>query len=599
MTADRPRFGGVQARWAGVGTATRLALVLLGVHLAVRAWLVLPGTYWQDDFVFLRRARTEPLDLDFLLHAHNGHVIPLPFLFSWLLGQTSSYLPAALVMLGLQALASGALWLMLRRLAGNTPAMLVGLAVALFTPLMFSTVTWWAAGAMMLGLQLAAALAGYAHLEFQRTRSWRWLVGALAALLLGFAFWEKAVLIPVFLGLLTLLVPGTRRQTLRAVLRLWPAWVAYAVVAGGYLVAYSQVATVGKTQVRGVEGILSLTRHQVVDVFFRGLLGGPWHAVLPATGSWTESSVFGLALLAQLAIAFAVLAYRISGPRSLVGWVALVVYVGLDVALTARGRGLYYVFVQMDPRYVCDAIPLAAACVAVMLTPQDGRRVRLPDWAVARPWVAAVAAIVLVFNSGMVTATAMAPSLHRTEVKRYVANARASLAKDPHLVLYDGFVPASIMIGAFPADEKRVSSVLDAYGLQLRYDQPSERLRMLDETGSARPIRLAFVQRGEIATDDDCGVKLDQEERQQVVRLDAEIPEGRWVLQLDYFAGADAVIDLVTTGDAQPVGLLEGRHTVYVPVEGGTSTVELLYRRGDSAVCTTAMSVGLPVPSTS
>jgi hypothetical protein len=598
MTSSGPRTRPLAALCARVSMPTRLALLLLSLHLLVRAWLVLPGAYWQDDFVFLHRARTEPLTLDFVLHAHNGHVIPLPFLFSWLVGQTSSYLPTALLIMVLQAFASFSLWLLLRRAAGNSPAMLVGLAAALFTPLMLSTVTWWAAGAMMLGLQTSMALAGYAHLEFLRTRSWRWLTAVLAAFLLGFAFWEKAVLLPVFLGLLTIVTSGTGARMWRTVLRAWPAWLAYVVVTGSYLIAYSQVASVGEAQVRDIHGLLSLIRHQVVDVFFRGLIGGPWHAVQGDTASWVTTSAFGLAVLVQLAALLTLVAHRISGAVSWVCWAVILVYLGFDIALTARGRGLYYAFVQMDPRYVCDVIPLAGVCVALMLTPRPGRRVRLPDWAIARPWLGALAVVVLLFNSGMVTASAMAPALHRDEVKAYVANARTSLGKDPHLVLYDGFVPAPIMIGAFPPDEKRVSSVLAAYGVHPRFDRPSERLRVLDETGVARPIILSFVQTGRINSGDDCGTLLDRSQSQQVIDLDNEIPVGRWVLALDYYAGADAVVDVVTAGDRQPVGLAAGRHTVYVPVEGGTSSVEVLMRSGDSAVCVTGLTVGYPVPRT-
>lgn len=586
-------------RWRAVSASTRAAVLLIAVHLVVRAWLILPGEYWQDDFVFLRRARNEPLSWDYLLHAHNGHVIPLPFLLTWLAAHTHSYLPVALCMLALQALGSVALWLMLRSIVGPTGAMLVGLSVALFTPLMFSTVTWWAAGAMMLGLQLAMALAGHAHVRFLRTRRWVWLAGAGAAMLLGFAFWEKAVLIAPFLVLLTLVVSGGPRATLRTVLRLWPAWLLYATITGGYLVAYTQAASVGQGQVRSVHGILSLTRHQAVDVFARGLVGGPWHAVTGSNATWLEASAFGIAVVAQLVVGFAILAYLVSGARSLVCWGAVAVYLGLDIALTARGRGLYFAFIQMDPRYLCDAIPLVAVCIAVMLSP--GRSARLPVWTIRPPVpaVAAAIAIVLLFNSSMVTASAMAGALHRHEVSTYVANARTSLADDPRLTLYDGFVPASIMIGAFPPSEKRVSSVLGAYGIRAHYGLPSERLRVLDERGVARPIRLSFVEVGEIDTKDDCGVRVDATRPQQVVDLDKAVPAGDWVLRLDYYAGSDAVVDVVTTGPPQPVGLRAGQHTVLVPVSGGTSSVELILDRGDGAVCTTALSVGYPVPSTS
>jgi hypothetical protein len=299
--------------WAQTSAPTKAALLLLIVHLAVRAWLILPGDYWQDDFVFLRRARGEELSWSFLVHAHNGHVIPVPFLLTWFGAQTDSYLPAALSLLLLQALASVALWLMLRRVVGSTRPMLVALSVALFTPLMFSTVTWWAAGAMMLGLQLAMALAGHAHVMFQRTGRVRWLVAATLSLLLGFAFWEKAVLIPAFLLLLTLLISGSPRATLYSVRRLWPAWIAYAVVTLAYLVAYLQVTAVGDARVRSIHGVASLARHQTMDVFARGLIGGPWTGA--AGPAWQSASVFGLVVLVQLLILFVVLAHRVSGRR--------------------------------------------------------------------------------------------------------------------------------------------------------------------------------------------------------------------------------------------------------------------------------------------
>ena len=582
-----------------ISLPTRAALALIAIHLAVRAWLMVPGEYWQDDFAFLRRARAEPLSLDYLFHVHNGHVIPVPFLLTWLAAHVHSYLPAALIMLALQALASVALWLMLRSVVGASPAMLVALALALFTPLMFTTVTWWAAGVMMLGMQIAMALAAHAHVAFQRTRRWYWLTAAVAALLLGLAFWEKAVLVPAFLVLVTTLVSGTPRQTMRTLLRLWPAWLAYAAVSGAYLLAYVHGASVGQGQARSVHGVVSLARHQVVDVFLRGLLGGPWHGIGSPNATWLEGSAFGLVVLAQLLVAFTVLSYRISGPRTLVAWAALLLYLLLDLALTARGRGLFFVFVQMDPRYVCDAVPVAALCVAVMLTAPPGRTVGLPSWLTSHAWVAAFAATLLIFNSAMVTATLMAPALHRHQVSSYVAHARSSLAKDPHVVLYDGFVPGSIMIGAFPARDKRVSTVLDAYAVKARYDRPSEDMAMLDDSGVVRPFRLAFAQTGEINSADACGVRLDSEHPQAVVPLDTAIPEGDWVMRLDYFAGSDAVVDVVTAGEPQPVGLVAGRRSLYIPVKGGTAAVELIWRSGDNTVCTSGLTVGLPVPSTS
>jgi hypothetical protein len=278
----------MQARWTALAPVDRAALGVLVAHLLVRAWLLLPGNYFQDDFVFLQDARREGLSADYLFHTPNGHLIPVSFLLSWAVGQApGSFLPAALVLLALQTLASVALWLLLRRAVGPRPALLVGLAAALFTPLMFTTVTWWAAALVMLGVHLSMGIAGYCHLRLHEGGRVAWLAGSVAGLLLGFAFWEKAVVVPVFLFLLTVLVSsGGARSTLRGLLRLWYAWLAYGLVTIGYLVVYLRAASVGGGQARSVDAVATLARHQLVDVFARGMVGGPWHSVFPGSATW-------------------------------------------------------------------------------------------------------------------------------------------------------------------------------------------------------------------------------------------------------------------------------------------------------------------------
>lgn len=586
-----------RATWDRMSTPTRVAALVIAVHLVVRAWLVLPAEYWQDDFVVLQAVRDGFPSVDTLFWDRNGHITPAMFVAGWVLEQVSgSFLPAALLVLAMQAAVSIVLWLLLRRAVGDRMSAVVGLAAALFTPLMFSTVTWWSAAVAMLAQQLAMVAAGYCHLRYLDSRSWWWVAGGVGAMVFGLLFIEKAVFVPVFLVLLTLVTryDGLRRTAV-LLLRLWPVWLVHAVVAAAYLVLYLRLASLGGGNIDSVGGAVDLVRHQLVDVFGRGMLGGPWTSVFPGTSTWLPASAAGVALVLQVFVAVAVLAYRVSGARSVVAWAVLGFYLAFNLGLTLRGRGLFANLIEFDPRYVADSTLLAAVCLAVMFNPREGRPVRIPEWWAQRSTVVACVAVLALFNSSMLTAGRLGDALHHDEVSTYVENARLATLKDPRLVLYDGSVPQSIMIGLFRDEEKRVSSVLAAYDVHPRYDLPSSRMRILDESGVARPIALTFAQSARLR-DSDCGQAL-RPGRTAFVDLDGTVGEGRWLMRLDYFAGSDSVVDVQTSaGDPTTVGLPRGRRTVFVSVEGGRSFVEISRTRGDGVVCLTGLTIGVPAP---
>lgn len=585
-------------RWGRVTAPTRAALLVIAVHLAVRAWLIFPGAYFQDDFTVLRAAREEPFGLDYLLRSGNGHLSPGTFLTGWVLSRFPGFLPAALDLMILQALASGALWLLLRRAVGNRMSAVVGLAMALFTPLMLTTVTWWAAGEVMLALQLAMATAGYCHLRYVEVRRFRWLAAASAAMVAGLFFGEKALFVPVVMLLLTIVVgPGGLRRTVRLLFSLWRVWLVYGLLGIAYLWLYFRYAELGEGSATTVGDALGLARSQLLDVFARGLLGGPWNGSITTTAQWLPISAFGFVLLVQVYLVVGLVAFRISGRRSLLAWGVLGTYLALNIGLTIRGRGLFAALLRLDPRYVCDALPLAAVCVAVMFTPAPGRESRLPGWAVGRSVAVGGLTVVALFNSSMVSTARLAETLHHHPVSTYIDNARASLLKDPATVLYDGFVPDSVMIGLFPEEEKRVSSVLAAYDVQAHYDRPSPDMKILDTTGVARPVTLAFTQNGVIGRKA-CGVAVEPG-RSAFVQLDQIVPRGQWVMRVDYFTSTSAVLDVTTTGAAQPVGFRAGPRTVFVPVEGGASYVQFTPRQTGATVCVTGLTIGLPVPGQS
>ena len=61
----------------------RIALLLIAVHLAVRAVLAFGGYFYWDDLILVGRAGTQPLlSPAYLFDDHDGHVMPAAFLLA-------------------------------------------------------------------------------------------------------------------------------------------------------------------------------------------------------------------------------------------------------------------------------------------------------------------------------------------------------------------------------------------------------------------------------------------------------------------------------------------------------------------------------------
>ena len=71
-----------KTRRAPTGDASRPAVLatcigLVLAHTAFRAWAVFGAWFQEDDFEFLRYSSEQPLDLDYLMTPHSGHLMPL------------------------------------------------------------------------------------------------------------------------------------------------------------------------------------------------------------------------------------------------------------------------------------------------------------------------------------------------------------------------------------------------------------------------------------------------------------------------------------------------------------------------------------------
>jgi hypothetical protein len=577
------------------------ALGLIAVQLVVRAWQVFPSTYNQDDFMFLRFAREQGFTLDYLFQGWNGHLQPIGFAMTWVLAQfPGNYVPAALFTLLVQLLASLALLALLRELVGERWALVVGLSVFLFSPLTQANVTWWASFIITIPVQLTLALCGYCHVRFLRTRNSLWVVATVGALLLGFGFTEKCVVVPVFLFLLTILdARGGPREVVRLLLRLWPVWLVYVAVNVAYLVAYlTWVGTDSSQPAESVGSFLSFARHQIWDVFVVGLFGGPWHASYAKTAMFAFNSYATRLVILQAVIALAILAYWRRGARSLVGWAVLAVYLAINVSITGSGRGYWGDLLAGDIRYITDALPVAAVVITVLLTPTR-EATQSVDIVMRRyPRAMTVLAVLFIFNSSMVTLSQSVPAYHDSYVRAYLANVRTALARDPDLDLYNGPVSANIMLPLFGAGNNTTKVVLDAYDLHPRYDVPSEKMRILDDAGNAWPVFPSFATNAIISGVRDCGLALGRN-RHQVVRFERFVPRGTQVMKITYYTSGHGSLRLGTPDHEYDIGLDIGARSVFLVVEGGMPALNLSLTSGDGTICVNAISVGYPIPDTS
>ncbi len=646
MHTTAPARAGDHAASGGVHpatvVATALALAVFGWH----AWATLRGYFWQDDFRYISRAATEPLG-SFLFHDYGGHLMPGQFLLVRLLTAAApmQYSVAVLPLLALQAVGYVLLWRLLVRLFGHRWSIVVPFAVVVCAPMTFAATLWWAYALQLVPLQVALLGALLAHVGYLQTGHRGRAVLALACTAAGLACWEKALLIaPVLFGVTVAMQPegsllARGVVTLRRHRRLWTG---YAVLEVGYLAVYLSVTRDAHQAPLPPAELGRLAERMIADTFLPGVLGGPWQVgfdgpvVLAVPPGWA----LGVAWAVWAAVV--VLSLRAGGRRAVLAWLLLAGYLECCLLLVAVARlPLLGAVIGGDPRYVADAVPVAALCGALaFLRP----RTAAPQTAAAAPQTAApqtaapqtaapqtaapqtaapqtaapetvpeptgapapptghrrralrvaATALVVVFvaGAGVSAARMAAPGAH-TAARQYIEHARAAFDADPDLVLVDAEVPDEVMIWLFLA-HRRASQVFAALPAPPAFDRPTEDLRMLDRTGVPRPVMLLDPVAAAPGPAVRCGYALHEEP--VAVPLTAVTPPGRRVVRLGYYTATSATGTL-EAGDARwSVRFAAGVHYLYAVADGPLYQLRLDGDPG-TAVCVTEVLVGAPVPA--
>lgn len=563
---------------------TLAALALVLVHLVVRGWFVRQSYYFQDDFGHLDLARRLGLDGDYLVRDYGGHLEVGQYFLIWIFSHVTdhTFTVPTITVLVMQAGVSCALWLVLRKLFGTSPWLLVPFAAYLFTPLALSWSSWWAAAIQTLPLQLFMLVALWGTVDHLRDGQRRGTVVSLVAHLAALVFWEKAVFVlPAMVALHVLvLATGTLQERVRSVLDAPRFWGAHAGVLVVYLVIYTSVTESVVGADTPVEG-----GRLVSDAVFRtlvpGLLGAPWHGE-GATGTIYPSTSTPVAL-ACLAVLGGLVAWsvRVTGREAFAGWGLAVGYVAADLILLTLGRADYLGLLGRDPRYVADALPVIAIGVAAAFrgayTPR-GRGERRRATALLVPLVAATA----LMASGLVTQVAMAPTARHAESKEFVENLRRSLDEHPDAVLLDGPVPFEL------SARTTLSGFMNALGLEGRFNEPAPELLAVDGTGTLRPVAIpdAFEHR---APEGECLVDI-TDQPTPVVGW-AHPGTGVQLMRLEHDTPAVALVTFTLGEREWEVRLPAGTSVTHLvmPVTQGTLTA---VRSGWGNVCLRALEFG-------
>lgn len=571
--------------------------LLVAAQTAVRALVVVPSYYSQDDFHHLHLARELGLSRDYLVRDHNGHLEIGLNLVVWLVGREAgvSFLPAALCLLILQVAASCLLLAVLRTMFGRSPWLLVPFAGYLFTPLALPVATWWAAGLEALPLQVGLLAAVLGVVRVLRGGSRGWLGVSVGGHALGLLFYEKAVLVLPALLAVVLLVewsdePVGRRLPL-LVRHRW-LFLPHVLLSVAYLPLYLSVVDSPPAPAVEADRALAAVGETVSRLLLPGVLGGPWtggaeNTVFPRVGT-------GPALLSALVVLAVVAAsVRLRGRRAAQAWLLVCGYVAVDLALVQIGRAEFLEQVARDPRYVTDALPVIAigTCAAFSRPPaQRGagevrpRRVRSAAGALV-----AVAALVA---SAVSSTAALAEEVQHRDSRAYVHDVLAAVDGNPDVSVLATGLPFRVNLFPEPAD---VRELLLALGEEREFDRPGTDVRMFDGEARLWPVRLIDPRLQASGPVAGCGWRLDAG-WQRLGEPSGSGPDPQ-LLQVDYLTGGEATLHVSVGGHRQQLVLAPGAGRASFVVPGGEGPVEVRATgAAPGTVCVDGATVGTPWP---
>jgi hypothetical protein len=560
------------------------ASALIVGQAALRLTTFLEGFYSVDDFVYVYRAE-QGLGGAYLLQDYNGHLQPGQFLLVWLLQTLSpmDYGLVAVVLVALQLATSIVVWSLIKEFVGVRVGALVPLVVYLFSPLTLPAFQWYAAALQAVPLQLATAACLLFHRRHLRSGRRSDAVGAVASLIAGLWFWEKALVIVPVLVAVSLLWPSPAGvvDNLRRQRRLW---VAYVAVSGVYLAIYLQL-TGAPVDGDNAVPVWSFLREIVFHSFVPALFGGSYtgdqiDARLIGTEPTALHTGFLVLFVALVAVTLA------SDRRAWRAWAFLAAYLGGSALLLAAGRGANGAWFGRATRFIADASVPATLAVAIALMPALGRRPGVVERVLDRTSVVAMVCVVYL-TSCLVTTAAVAQRSADISTERFVRIVESEFRRTGDVVVYDGR-PPDLILTPLVLQDQRFSRVLGGLDNPPRFDEPTDVLYEIDLSGRLVPARLRSVS-VDLAPPAPCAWSATATAA-GTVPLGGELMPWRWVVVMSVTSDAatDAVVEI--GGTEYSASIPVGTSDLWVVHDGPVGDVRVAAE--DATACVTRLQVG-------
>lgn len=594
-------------------------LALIAVQLIWKSVFLGHFYFWQDDFHFMQLALSNSFSWGYLTFAEAGHVMPGGLAIAWAAARISLYswpLASAITVVMLVAADLAALRL-LRTLFGNRPAILIPLAVYLLSPLTLPDIRWWSAAIETLPLQIATFMALSAQVHYVATRRLRHAVAAAAWVLFGLVFFEKTLILPLFLlGVTSGFLmdgpwPGAVR---RCLVSYWRGWALQLAVLVAYIVVFAvSLHSSGVRTGAAGTGVLTFISQIVKDTFVPGAIGGPWQWSASPDAQYAYSAPPGalawLSLIVAAAVIGASIWFRIHAWRAwaiLAGWLA-----AADVAPVLIGRitELGPQVLGLETRYVADAVPVLAICLGLAFWPAAGR-----SDAASRRWAegggqagrSVAAGLVGAFVIGSVWSAQAFENVTSSALDRtFIAEARVAVADAPAgTVIADEPVPPSVMLAIFGRDvyASRVVGPMEsaASAAMIRWtarpDGTIDHLLVFAADGRLHQAAVLGQASFPMTFGQSCQPRV---HGSVVVRFPARTPARSQVLHLPYLASASVSGDYAMVSYGASSFLLtarQGLHDAYFTVRGSADSVTVS-GPAVAGLCVGNMQAGIVVPS--
>ena len=601
-----------------------LALVVIGLGLALRAPTTLRGYFHLDDFALIARA----YELSFVDPTYLGGPVPTGSmppgarLVAWFVAHLFplSFTPVAALMLVGQGLVWFLLWRLLKECAGDRPLTLVPLGVAVFSPLTLPTSTYWSYAIVSLPTQLALVVALYGLIRHLRSGSMRMALLGPVAVAAGLLFSDRSLLavVPV-LSVLGLWFGGTLalRHGDKAK-RLGLLLAGYALVVLTFLsLTLPQWRSAVRQHLIPARELIELAWTSWFTVGATGLVGGPFQWS-PVGYAGAVANPAPILTLASAAIVVAVIVGTCALHRGAVrAWAVLGTYLIANLVLLAlRPPTSLGPRVALAPRQSAE-LPLVAALALALATmplsgswsvaptrisPTEDVRDRwrsaldalraggaLPNGGTQKVFIACCVA--LLGLSAAWSTVAYDPWWTHTRAREWVTTSQTAVRD----------LPDGIVIGDAPAPEWLASGLLSPYNgadailrpalrptQQLRPWTPVPVVAAPDDDGVLRQSvpAGALAARGPVA---DCGWQVGL----GTVRIPLKPPSSLTPsLRISYEGSASTTLPVTVAGRRLALPVDPGKHSLIVQVTGAIDGVTFHPTLDGSQVCVDDLTAG-------